>query len=81
MMQLTCDIQKNGSTSGFIKHLKTIPSEEAINLVQSKIQDRAKTVPRKQARRSACIVGIIYDQFDGDPYLLDIVLTAIARLR
>lgn len=80
MVQLPCDIQKNGSTSEFVEFLKTLPSEEAINLVQSKIQDRAKTVPRKQARRSACLVGIIYDQFNGDPDLLDIVLTAITRL-
>ena len=81
MNRLTCDIRLGGSTSQFLTYNKRVNSrEQFVENVISAIIYRAKTKPYKQARRSVCLIGLIYDQLDGDEYLLDVVIEAINKL-
>ena len=80
MKRLTCDIQLGGSTSQYISWSKrNLTREEFVANLIKRLTYRAKTVPSKFGLRCAAMVGIIYDQFDGDEYLLDIVIEAINK--
>jgi len=78
MKKLHCDIQLGGSSSQYLKWNKTNSTkEEFIKSLTKQLTHNAKTIPSKYATRCASIMGIIYDKFNGDPYLLDVLITAI----
>ena len=81
MKRLVCDIRLSGSTSQFLKwHIENSQRDQFVNAITSAITYRAKTLPYKQAKRSACLMGLIYDQFGGNEYLLDVLIEAVNKL-
>lgn len=81
MKKLQCDIKLGGSTSQFLRwHSDNSSAEVFTSSVKDAITYRAKTKPALQARRAACLIGLIYDQFSGDEFMLDCVISAIASL-
>lgn len=81
MNMLTCDIQLGGSTTQFLEWQKrNVTKQEFIACIKNAITYRAKTLPYKQARRAACLIGVTYDQLGGDTYILDCICAAISSL-
>ena len=82
MQRLTCDIKLGGCTSQFLEwHKRNTSKPEFINALISAITYKAKTLPHKQARRAACLIGLVYDQLDADEYLLDCIISAVGSLK
>ena len=40
---------------------------------------KCKSIPAIYGTRTAVLIGLVYDQFDGDEYLLDIAVEAIQK--
>jgi len=77
MNKLQCDIKLGGSTTQFLTYGKRQSSEkEFIRSINKALYYRAKTRPKKLATRLACLIGITYDQLDGDQYILDCIISA-----
>ncbi len=51
--------------------------EEFVDNLATRLTYRCKTKPPICGRRCAQLVGVIYDQFNGDEYLLDVACDAI----
>jgi len=78
METLHCDIRLNGSTSKFIEwHLLNSNTTQFVTVIKEALIKKAKTRPALYATRCTSLMGIIYDKFEGDAYLLDVLITAI----
>jgi len=78
MNKLHCDMGIRGSLSTLIEHQLKCGSHRTLQEILTKQLTRnARTVPARYGRRCAALVGVVYDQFEGDPKLLDTVIGAI----
>ncbi len=77
MEKLHCDIKLGGCTKQFLTYGKRVDNKEDFILAINKaLYYRAKTKPEKLARRFGCLIGITYNQLDGDEYILDCIIAA-----
>lgn len=78
MKKLICDITLGGSTKQYLTWSKANLSEEKfINNLAKALLFKARTKPITMAKRSAALIGIVYDQLEGESFYLDIVISAI----
>ena len=80
-VKLHCDIRFGGSTSQYLTyHSKHLSKGDFIDSIKKQLQFKAKTKPALMAKRSASLMGLIYDQFEGNQYMLDCLCIAIQEL-
>ena len=78
MKRLTTDIHLGSSTSQLLAHMKRNETQaQAIPRLAKILQHTAKTKPKKYARRCACLMGLIYEEFNADEWLLDVLIGAM----
>ena len=78
--RLPCDISLGGSTSQWLDwSLRNLGREEFAQQVSNALLHRARTRPAKYGRRCASLIGLVYDQFNGNPRLLDIIIEGIHK--
>ena len=81
MQSLVCDINLGGSTYQYLDWSKRNLSKAAfVGALTKALSYRAKTRPKKLAKRFGCLIGIIYSEFNGDAYLLDCVIEAFHKV-
>lgn len=82
MIRLQCDIQLGGSTAQYLSYnLRNSSKEQFIKGLEKSLSYRAKTKPFKMATRLAALIGLVYDEFNGDEYLLDVIITAFNNIK
>ena len=83
MNRLTCNIQLGGSTKQYLTWCKRNLSYDRFeeSLIKQ-LEYRAKTRPTKIARRLACLIGLIYEEFEvsEQAFYLDIVISAFSKV-
>ncbi len=81
MKKLHCDIVLGGSTKQYLTyHKRTSTKDQFVAGLEKALSYRAKTKPCKMARRLGSLIGLTYDQLEGDPYILDCIITAFNNL-
>lgn len=80
MQKLICDITLGGSTTQFLEwHKRNSNQDQFIYVLNKALYYRAKTKPVKLASRLGALIGLVYDQFEGDSYMLDCIITAFQQ--
>lgn len=80
MKKLICDIQLGGSTKQYLTWSKAnLTREKFVNTLALALVSRAKTKPVRMAKRSAGLIGVVYDQLEGDEFYLDVIIEAIQK--
>ena len=78
MKTLQCDIKLGGSTKQYLDYQRRNETyEQAVKNITKALVYKCKTVPATYGTRTAALIGLVYDQFGGDEYLLDMVIDAI----